>query len=322
MTTIPYEKINGNFKGKDILSAEQFDIKSINKLFSKTRKMAIIAKNAKPSNLIHGNIITLIFYEPSSRTFGSFAAAVKQLGGQTIELTDLARFSSESKGETFEDTIRVFEAYCDVIVIRHPSTGFVRKAAENASFVSIINAGDGIGEHPTQALYDLYTIKEELKTLKNLHVVFFGELAHYRPVNSLAKLLALYPSIKISFVSPAEVALSASTRTYLQSKKVSFQEYRNIEKVISNVDVLYVTRVKKEFMSKKLYKKVKGKYTVDKKLLSKMKKKSIIMHALPRIDEISREIDDDPRAVYLKSQVRNGMYVRMALLALVLGKIK
>lgn len=321
MDKFPYEKINGNFKGKDILSTEQFDIKSVNKLFSETRKMAIIAKNAKRSNLMQGNIITLIFYEPSSRTFGSFAAAAKQLGGQTIELTDLARFSSEAKGETFEDTIKVFEAYCDVIVIRHPSTGFVQKAAENASFVPIINAGDGIGEHPTQALADLYTIEEKFKTSNNLHIVFFGELAHYRPINSLAKLLALYPNIKISFVSPAEVVLNASTRAYLKNKKVSFQEYRNIEDVISDADVLYVTRVKKEFMSKKLYKQIQGKYTVDKKLLSKMTKKSIIMHALPRIDEISREIDDDPRAVYLKSQVRNGMYVRMALLALVTGRI-
>ncbi|MBI2601008.1 aspartate carbamoyltransferase [Candidatus Daviesbacteria bacterium] len=314
--TTNYTKINGDFKGKDILSSEQFDLLSIKKLFSVTGQMAAIAKNARPSDLLKGKISTLLFFEPSSRTFGSFSASMKQLGGQTIEMTISS--SSMAKGESFEDTIRTYEAYCDLIVIRHPEVGSVQKAAEIAKYVPIINAGDGIGEHPTQALYDLYTIKEKFPNVNKLHVVFFGELAHYRPVNSLAMLLSLYPGIKISFVSPPQVKLNQEVYSYLKERNIQFQELVNIDDVIGEADVLYVTRVKKEFLPAKLYKQIQGKYSVDKKLVNKMKKESIIMHALPRVGEISTEIDNDPRAVYLKAQVRNGMYVRMALLKLVL----
>lgn len=313
------EPINGKFKGKDILSSKQFDIPSIEKLFSVTKKMSVIGKNARPSNLLKGNIATLLFFEPSSRTFGSFSASMKQLGGETIEMTISS--TSLAKGESFEDTIRTYEAYCDVIIIRHPEKGSVQKAAEVAKFVPIINAGDGIGEHPTQALYDLYTINESFGRLSDLHIVFFGELAHYRPVNSLSILLSLYSGIRISFVSPPQVKLNPDIRKYLKAKKVPFKEFSDINDVIEDADVLYVTRVKKEFIPEKLYKQIQGEYVVDKKLVNKMKKESIIMHALPRVGEILPEVDEDPRAVYLRSQIRNGMYVRMALLALVLGKI-
>lgn len=319
MSKLTLEPINGKFKGKDILSSEQFDILSIEKLFSIAKKMAAIAKNARPSHLLEGNIATLLFFEPSSRTFASFSAAMKQLGGATIEMTISS--TAMAKGESFEDTIRTYEAYCDLIVIRHPEKGSVQKAAEVAKFVPIINAGAGIGEHPTQALYDLYTIKERFGDLKDLHIVFFGELAHYRPVNSLAILLSLYPKIKISLVSPSQVKLNSEIRTYLKKRNVKFQELTNINEVIREADVLYVTRVKKEFLPKELYKKIQGKYVVDMNLIRKMKKESIIMHALPRVGEILPEVDEDPRAIYLHSQVRNGMYVRMALLALVLGKV-
>lgn len=319
MTKLTLEPIKGKFKGKDILSSEQFDTSSIEKLFSITKKMAVIAKNARPSSLLKGSLATLLFFEPSSRTFGSFSASMKQLGGETIEMTISS--TSLAKGESFEDTIRTYEAYCDLIVIRHPEKGSVERAAEVAKFIPIINAGDGIGEHPTQALYDLYTIKERFDKLGDLHVVFFGELAHYRPVNSLAILLSLYPGVRISFVSPEQVKLNPDIRSFLKNKNIKFKELTDINEVIEGADVLYVTRVKKEFIPEKLYKQIQGKYTVDKRLVSKMKKSSIIMHALPRVGEILVEVDEDPRAVYLKSQVRNGMYVRMALLALVLGKI-
>ena len=238
-----------------------------------------------------------------------------------MEILNPQQFSSVVKGETFEDTIRVFEAYSDAIIIRHPETGSAQKAAGIAKFVPIINAGDGIGEHPTQALADLYTINEKFKRLNNLHVVFFGELAHYRSVNSLAKLLALYPGIKMSFVSPPQVGLSPNIKLYLKEKKIKIQELQDIDDVIGDADVLYVSRVKKEFMPDDLYKKIQGKYRVDNNTLSKMKKESIIMHPLPRVSEILMEVDSDPRAVYLRSQIRNGTYVRMALLALVLGKV-
>ena len=315
------DNINGDFKGKDIISLDQFSQKDIKILFSQVPKMREIALKAMPSKIIAGKIVVMLFYEPSSRTFGSFSTAIKQIGGQTVEILNPQHFSSVVKGETFEDTIRVFEAYSDAIIIRHPETGSAQKAADIAKFVPIINAGDGIGEHPTQALADLYTIKEKFKRLDNLHVVFFGELAHYRTVNSLAKLLALYPEIKMSFVAPPQVGLNPDILTYLKTRKVKIQELQDIDEVIGDADVLSVSRVKKEFMPEDLYKKIQGKYRVDNKTLSKMKKESIIMHPLPRVGEILMEVDSDPRAVYLRTQIRNGTYVRMALLALVLGKI-
>lgn len=322
MQTNSLQSINGKFKGKDIISLDQFSQKDIKILFSQVPKMREIALKAMPSKIIAGKIVVILFYEPSSRTFGSFSAAIKQIGGQTVEILNPQQFSSVVKGETFEDTIRVFEAYSDAIIIRHPETGSAQKAADIAKFVPIINAGDGIGEHPTQALADLYTIKEKFKQVNNLHIVFLGELAHYRSVNSLAKLLALYPGIKMSFVAPPQVGLNPNIRSYLKEKKVKIQELQDIDKVIGDADVLSVSRVKKEFMPEELYKNIQGKYRVDNNTLLKMKKGSIIMHPLPRVGEIATEVDNDPRAVYLTSQIRNGMYVRMALLALVLGKIK
>jgi len=314
------DKIGGNFKGKDIISLDQFSEKDIKILFSQVPKMRDIALKAMPSKILAGKIVVLLFYEPSSRTFGSFSTAIKQIGGQTVEILNPQQFSSVVKGETFEDTIRVFEAYSDAIILRHPETGSAQKAADIAKFVPIINAGDGIGEHPTQALADLYTIKEKFKRLNNLHVVFLGELAHYRTVNSLAKLLALYPGIKMSFVSPPQVGLNPNIRSYLKEKKVKIQELQDLDEVIRDADILSVSRVKKEFMPEDLYRKIQGKYRVDNNTLLKMKKESIIMHPLPRVGEILMEVDSDPRAVYLRTQIRNGTYVRMALLALVLGK--
>ena len=179
------EKINGNFKGKDILSLRQFNLISLTKLFRMTQEMSKIAKNAKPSDVLNGNIVTLLFYEPSSRTRGSFDAAAKQLGGQTIVIENPKQFSSVAKGETFEDTIRTFEAYCDVIILRHPEAGSALKAAKAAKFVPIVNAGDGIGEHPTQALLDLYTIWEKTKTLSNIKGLISGDIKNGRTVHSL-----------------------------------------------------------------------------------------------------------------------------------------
>lgn len=309
---------NNPFLGIDILSSDQFSKKHINLLFKKTDAMRKVVLTKGGSDILRGKIMAALFYEPSSRTFGSFVSAMQRLGGGIIPLSGMGN-SSAAKGETFEDTIKTFESYSDVIVIRHPEVGSAQRAAEVAS-IPIINAGDGVGEHPTQAFYDLYTIKETFKKIENLHIVFFGEIARYRPVNSLSKLLALYPKIRISFVSPPEGSLNPKTRDYLKKKGVRFKELNNILDVISDTDVLYVTRIKKEFMPEELYKKLKGRYIVDTKLVEKMKKKSIFMHALPRIDELSTDVDSDPRAVYLRNQVRNGLYVRMALLALVLGK--
>lgn len=312
------QKINEKFKGKDILDASQFSKKDIEIILATAQKMKKIVLQKGGTDILKGKIMTAMFFEVSSRTFGSFVSAMQRLGGGFIPLQGMSN-TSAGKGESFEDTVQTFTSYSDVIVIRHPEVGSVVKAAE-VTTLPVINAGDGIGEHPTQAMYDLFTIQDELGRLDNFHLAFFGELARYRPVNSLAKLLTLYPKVKISFISPPEVTMNPQTRGYLKTRKIPIFESNEIKDVISDIDVLYVTRVKKEFMPEELYKKIQGKYIVDMKLINKMKRKSIIMHPLPRIGEITTEVDADPRAVYLRSQMRNGLYVRMALLALVLGK--
>lgn len=315
--------INGNFKGKDIVSLHQFDPSSLQKLFKVTANMAEIAKNAKHSDLLYGNIVILLFYEPSSRTFGSFSAAVKQLGGQTVEIINPKEFSSVSKGETFADTIRVFEAYCDVIILRHPKKGAASYAAEIAQFVPIINAGDGIGEHPTQALLDLYTISENFDRLDNLIGVFAGDMLYGRTVKSLLRGLSLFKNNTAYLLSPHQLRLSREDFNDFKKGGIKLIEIENEKDIPKNAHFWYWTRTQKErFKTIEEYERVKNKYVLTKKLVAeRADKHTLLMHPLPRVGEIATEVDDDPRAVYLRSQVRNGMYVRMALLALVLGKI-
>lgn len=318
------DKINGSFKNKDIISLDQFSPKDISILFRHTKKMAQIARNARPSNLLHGNIITLIFYEPSSRTFGSFGASVKQLGGATVEIQDPQHFSSVAKGETLEDTIRVFEAYCDAIVIRHPVAGTAQRAADCAKFVPIINAGDGVGEHPTQALLDLYTIFEKFGKLDNLSGLIAGDILNGRTVHSLIRGLSLYRGNTLYLLSPKSLKLKAEDLKEFSDRGIKLIEIESEKDIPKNLNFWYWTRVQKErFKSLKEYEKVKNTFILDKDLIDKYAMKStIFMHPLPRVGEISPEVDEDSRAVYLRSQIRNGMYIRMALIALVLGKIR
>lgn len=318
------KRINGSFKNKDIISIDQFSPKDLQILFRHTKKMKPIAANARPSKLLNGKIIVLLFYEPSSRTFGSFAASVKQLGGQTVEILDPQHFSSVSKGETLEDTIRVFEAYCDAIIIRHPEVGTARKAAEAAFFVPIINGGDGIGEHPTQGLLDLYTIYEKFKRLDNLTGVIAGDLLNGRTIHSLIKGLSIFKKNILFLLSPKQLRLSRADFSFFSGKGVKLIEIDDYKKIPKNADFWYWTRVQKErFANLNDYEKVKNRFVITTDLLKNFGNKNlIIMHPLPRVGEISPEIDSDERAVYLRNQIRNGMYIRMALLALVLGKIK
>lgn len=316
-------KINGNFKGKDILSLDQFTPRDLKILFPLTRKMKDIAANAKPSRILEGNIVVLLFYEPSSRTFGSFSAAVKQLGGQTVEIQNPQQFSSVAKGENLEDTIRVFEAYCDVIVIRHPEVGSAQKAADIARFIPIINGGDGIGEHPTQVLYDLYTIYEKFQRLDNLTGLIAGDILNGRTVHSLIRGFSLYKGSTLYLLSPKELRLSRTDFEDFSKRGIQLVEIESEKDIPKQAHFWYWTRVQKErFRSIKTYEKLKNRFVITEKLLKTYGNKNlIIMHPLPRVGEILPEIDNDPRAVYLRSQVRNGMYVRMALLALILGKI-
>ncbi len=318
------DKINGNFKNKDILSLDQFTPKDFKTLFKLTAKMKPIAANAKPSNILEGNIVTLLFYEPSSRTFGSFEAAVKQLGGQTIEIQDPQHFSSVAKGETFEDTIRTFEAYSDAIILRHPVIGAARKAAEAAFFVPIINAGDGIGDHPTQGLLDLYTVYEKFKKLDNLTAVAAGDILNGRTIRSFMKGLSLYSNNTIYLLSPEKLKLTRKDFDDFKNRKLRLIEITSEKDMPKNADFWYWTRAQKErFSSLEEYEEVKNKFIVTEKLVKeKAGKDTIIMHPLPRVGEIETDVDRDNRAVYLRSQIRNGMYIRMALLALILGKAK
>lgn len=317
------KKINGNFKGKDIISLDQFSASDLEILFPVTAKMAIIGANAKPSDILKGNIITLIFYEPSSRTFGSFSASVKQLGGQTVEILNPQQFSSVSKGETLEDTIRVFEAYCDTIIIRHPVVGTAKKAAEIATRIPIINAGDGIGEHPTQALLDLYTIYEKFGRLNNLTGLIAGDILNGRTVHSLIRGFSLFKQNKIYLLSPKKLQLSRADFLKFANRGIKLVIIESEKDIPKNADFWYWTRVQKErFENIKGYESVKNKFIVSPQLLEKYGSKDmILMHPLPRVGEILPEVDNDPRAVYLTKQTRNGMYIRMALMALVLGKI-
>jgi aspartate carbamoyltransferase catalytic subunit len=316
------QKINGKFKGKDIISLDQFSPKDISILFKLTKKMKKIAYNGKPSSILAGKIVTLLFYEPSSRTFGSFGASVKQLGGQTVDILNPQVFSSVSKGETLEDTIRVFEAYCDAIVIRHSVAGTAKIAAATAKYVPIINAGDGVGEHPTQTLLDLYTIQEKEGRLDNLTGVMVGDLLNGRTVHSLLKGLSLYKKNTVYLLAPDELKLSKEDYEKFSSLGVKLIEIESEKDIPKNADFWYWTRVQKERLqpqSLKNYENLKTRFIVTRDLVEKKAgKKTIIMHPLPRVGEIDTAIDDDPRAVYLSSQVRNGMYIRMALLSLVI----
>lgn len=318
------KEISGKFTNSDIISLDQFDKKTIEKLFSLVPQMAAIGKHGKSSNLLAGKIITLLFYEPSSRTFGSFSAAMKQLGGQTIEIINPQNFSSVSKGETFEDTIRVFEAYCDAIVLRHPEVGSSLKAANTAEFVPIINAGDGIGEHPTQTLFDMYTIYEKTKKLDNLTGVLAGDILNGRTIHSLIRGLSLYKNNTLYLLSPKELQLTRDNLKDLSNRGIKLIEIQDEKEIPQNAHFWYWTRVQKErFKNTNDYEKLKNKFVLNTKLIEKYAgKNTIFMHPLPRVGEIDETVDNDPRAVYLRSQIRNGMYVRMALLALVLGKLK
>jgi len=310
---------NGLF-GKDILSVDQFSKKDLSLLFKKAVTMKKIVESRKNSKILQGKIMAALFYEPSSRTFGSFISAMQRLGGEVIPLQGMA-YSSVAKGETLEDTIRTFECYSDIIVIRHPEVGSARRAALAAK-TPIINAGDGVGEHPTQALLDLFTILSKFKKIDGLKVAFVGDLLNGRTVHSLSKLLAKMGRVEFFFVSPKILRIPQEIKNQLKNR-VKIKEIDKLGDIINEVNVLYVTRIQRErFSDLSIYEKIKNLYIINKKLIGKAKKNLILMHPLPRVGEINIDVDSDPRAVYLTEQMRNGLYVRMALLAAILGKTK
>lgn len=299
---------------KHVISAKGFNTSSLQLIFS----LADNIKNNKfnPRTLA-GKIMATLFYEPSTRTRLSFESAMLRLGGTYIATENASEFSSAIKGETLEDTIRIVNFYSDIIVLRHPNSGASEIAAKYSK-IPIINAGDGNGEHPTQALLDLYTIFSKFRK-KTFEIAMVGDMANYRSSHSLSYLLSLYPQIKISYVSPKKLSIPKNLKNHLIKKKVKFKEVENLEEGIKNVDVIYQTRIPKEYQSASDYKKYKGKYVIDKQTLRKISKNSLIMHPLPRVDEITSDVDSDPRAIYFE-QARNGIFIRMALLLILFDK--
>ena len=300
-----------------IIKAQQFNRDLLDKLFSVAAKMEEIALEGG-SNILKGKTMATIFYEPSTRTRLSFEAAMIKLGGEVISTENAKEFSSAAKGESLEDTIRIVGSYSDIIILRHFESGAAERASK-VSPVAVINAGDGPGQHPTQALLDIYTIKKEIGKLDGISIAMVGDLAYSRTVRSLAYLLTKYNDVKIYFVAPEVVEMREDIKSYLTKHKVFFSEETNLEKISAKVDVIYQTRIQKERFGEKIqdYEKAKDKYIIDKNILKVMKKTAIIMHPLPRVVEIKTEVDRDPRAAYFR-QAQNGLYIRMALLKMIL----
>ena len=267
------------------------------------------------SDLLKGKILASIFYEPSTRTRLSFESAMQRLGGDVIT-ADGIQFSSLYKGESIEDTIVVAGQYADIIVMRHPEAGSADRAA-SVSPVPFINAGDGPGQHPTQALLDLFTIQKECKKIDGLKVAMGGDLRYGRTVHSLSFLLGLYKNIELTFVSPKELTMPEKVTSFCKEKGIKFTEASDLEAAIS-ADVLYMTRIQEErFTDHSEYERLKSVYTLRSAHLKG--KKTVIMHPLPRVTEIATDVDALPNAAYFR-QVRNGVPVRMALLVMLLGK--
>lgn len=305
--------------GKDIISVKQFRREDLEYIFGVAHEMRGMVERVGTFDLLKGKILANLFYEPSTRTSSSFTAAMERLGGSVIPINEV-KYSSVSKGESLPDTIRTLECYADVIVLRHPETGSAAIAAK-AARKPVINAGDGVGEHPTQALLDTFTIFEELGAgqIDGMTVTMLGDLKYGRTVHSLARLLSLY-KVKINYVSPEILRMPKDVMNEVGEKGILQAEFDSLESALPETDVLYVTRVQKErFEDPAEYEKVKGAYVIDPQIMKAAKQEMIVMHPLPRVGEISVDFDEDPRAAYFR-QMEYGLYVRMALLAMVLGK--
>lgn len=307
----------GRFYGKDILSVAQFGREDLEYVFGVAEGMRTMVQHIGTIDLLKGKILANLFYEPSTRTQSSFMAAMQRLGGSVIPISEV-RYSSVSKGESLPDTVRTLECYADVIVLRHHEVGAAAQAAE-AARKPIINAGDGPGEHPTQALLDLFTIREELGQLDGLTVTMLGDLKFGRTVHSLSRLLSLFGA-KLHFVSPEQLRMPPKVTDELTARRIEYHEHASLDAVLPETDVLYVTRVQKErFDDLALYESLKHAFVVTPETMTRAKPKMALMHPLPRVGEISPDVDADPRAAYFR-QMEYGLYVRMALLAMVLGK--
>ncbi len=300
-----------------LYSISQLDKEKIELVYALEKIIVSRLQTGTLKPLLQGKILSALFYEPSSRTFASFLSAIQYFGGGFIPFHGMEA-SSVTKGESFEDTIRTFSHFCNAIVLRHPDKG----SSEHASHISsvpIINAGDGGNEHPTQAIMELFTIQSHVHDLANATITILGDLVYGRTIHSLLGILSLFPGITVHVVSPQELLLPRDRVSALRHHGMNLIEHTTIDDRIWMSDVFYVNRIKKEkFKDQKDYEKIRNWFRITPDSLKKMKQTAIVMHPLPRADEIDTSVDTDPRAVYLTEQLDHMVTVRMALLAMIL----
>ena len=305
-------------KGKDIINTAQFSPQELNLIMNTAANFEKQVKDGEVIRNMEGQVVATLFFEPSTRTRLSFETAANRLGARVITVANPAS-SSVAKGESLADTIRTVDGYADVIVMRHPMKGSAQIAADNAVH-PFINAGDGAGQHPTQALLDIYTIRKEKGALGGHTVSFIGDLKNGRTVHSLGYFMALYRN-KMFFVSPKALRMPEDITADLRSRGAEIEETEDLKKALSLSDVVYVTRIQRErFEDPAEYEKLKGSYIINRALIDQAKKGITILHPLPRVDEISTDVDEYEGAAYFR-QAHNGLYIRMALLALVSGRV-
>ena len=301
-----------------IISGKQFADKNLlDKIFAKALELEQADLNGGMPKLLAGKVVATLFYESSTRTRLSFESAAIKLGAGVISMAD-SKTSSASKGESIEDSIKVVSGYSDIVVLRHPENGSAQLASQNSS-VPVINAGDGYNEHPTQALYALYTSQNELGKIDGVKIAFFADMRYQRNIHSLMLMFGAYKNLKLFLVGPKELALPKEYKDQLLNTGIVFEEMENFDSILGEIDVLYVARVFKERFSNELeYEKLKKAFFVDLNTMSKMKPKSIVLHVMPRIFEIDPAVDQDSRSAYFR-QAKNGLYVRASLLLYALG---
>lgn len=308
------EQIKAISPYNQVVASQQFDKEFLEEFFKRVDFMKQNQYNVM--DRLKGKIVTLLFYEPSTRTFDSFNTAALRLGAQTKAILDPQKFSSASKGETLKDSLLIYQNNCDFLIMRH-NEDYASYEAANIMNKPFINAGSGKWQHPTQALLDLYTIKEKLKKLNNFTITVAGDLKRGRTVESLVYLMSHYENNKFIFVAPNNSKIKPSILEYLKEKGIEFKETDDLNKVLAKTDILYMTRIQKErFDNKEEYIAAKGKTIITGENIKLMPKNSILMHPLPRIDEIEHCVDNDPRAIYF-DQANNGLFVRMALLDMI-----
>lgn len=301
-----------------ILTTKQFlNRPLLEELFARADSWERMDAAGKIPHVLENKILACVFYEPSTRTRFSFEAAMHKLGGEVIQTESAGHFSSAMKGETLEDSIRTIGGYVDAIVLRHPEAGAAERAAR-VSPVPIINGGDGSQEHPTQSLLDLYTIHKELGRMDKFHIGLMGDLLYSRTIHSLIYLLSLCDDIEVTLIAPSPLKLPQEYRDFLAAHSIAFHETENIEGVLPHLDVLYVTRIQKErFTDPLLYESVRHTYILTKALVETLPPHAILLHPLPRMSEIAPEVDTNSHARYFQ-QAKNGLFIRMTLLARVL----